>query len=116
LLPYLAQVFPFQIELSLQVGNVGLDVFVHHIVNATGGKEPLLTIQKLGRGLRRAPGWNWSNFRDRVADKKKVEYYDFLFTSNPFLNAHSLARIETLKNEGHTVTLENPFSHNETST
>ncbi len=38
------------------VGYVGLDIMVHHIINATGGKEANLTIQKLGRGLRKAPG------------------------------------------------------------
>lgn len=29
------------------VGYVGLDVFVHHLINCCGGKDPNLTIQKV---------------------------------------------------------------------
>ena len=47
------------------VGNVGLDVFVHHLINCSGGKDPNMTIQKVGRGLRKAP------------DKEVVDYHDF---------------------------------------
>jgi len=78
------------------VGYVGLDVYVHHLVNATGGKDPSLTIQKLGRGLRKSP------------DKDMLEYHDFFFNKSvsKFLNSHSHKRIETLKKEGHKIVME----------
>jgi len=37
------------------VGFVGLNFFVHHLINASGGKDPNTLIQKIGRGLRKAP-------------------------------------------------------------
>ena len=36
-------------------GYIGLNVYVHHLINCTGGKDANSTIQKLGRGLRKAP-------------------------------------------------------------
>ncbi len=79
------------------VGNVGIDVFVHHLINASGGKGTNLTIQKLGRGLRRAH------------DKEILDYHDFLFSYkvHPILTNHSYARLDTIKQEGHKVVFEN---------
>ncbi|KAK5584157.1 hypothetical protein RB653_005764 [Dictyostelium firmibasis] len=84
------------IAIFSSIGNVGLDVKIHHLINACGGKDPNMTIQKLGRGLRRAD------------DKTHLDYHDFNFSYkvNKALNDHSKARINTLKNEGHQVILE----------
>jgi superfamily II DNA or RNA helicase len=71
-----------------------VDVKVHHLINATGGREALDTIQKLGRGLRRAP------------DKKRLDYHDFYFKTNHYLRSHSAKRMNALKKEGHTVVIE----------
>eukprot|EP00028_Trichosphaerium_sp_Am-I-7-wt_P001054 CAMPEP_0168530062 /NCGR_PEP_ID=MMETSP0405-20121227/14384_1 /TAXON_ID=498012 /ORGANISM="Trichosphaerium sp, Strain Am-I-7 wt" /LENGTH=494 /DNA_ID=CAMNT_0008554113 /DNA_START=719 /DNA_END=2199 /DNA_ORIENTATION=+ len=73
------------------IGFLGINVYVHHLVNACGGKEASLLIQKVGRGLRRA------------SDKDELHYHDFIFEHNPYLEEHSLYRIETLKSEGHPV-------------
>lgn len=73
-----------------------MDVYVHHLINATGGKDPSLTIQKLGRGLRKS------------LDKQQLDYHDFMFSKNvnKFLADHSEARVNTIKKEGHTVVME----------
>ncbi|KAN0030865.1 hypothetical protein ACTA71_009510 [Dictyostelium dimigraforme] len=78
------------------IGNVGIDVKIHHLINACGGKDPNSTIQKLGRGLRKAD------------DKTHLDYHDFNFSYkvNKAFNDHSKARINTLKVEGHQVILE----------
>ncbi|KAN0028625.1 hypothetical protein ACTFIV_010471 [Dictyostelium citrinum] len=78
------------------IGNVGIDVKIHHLINACGGKDPNTTIQKLGRGLRKAD------------DKTHLDYHDFNFSYkvNKSLNDHSKARINTLKNEGHKLIIE----------
>lgn len=83
------------------IGYIGLDVFVHHIVNATGGKDPGQVIQKLGRGLRRA------------SDKKKLDYHDFMYYNNKHLHDHSKSRMKTLKSEGHEVILEEEIQRSE---
>jgi hypothetical protein len=79
------------VAIASPVGYVGIDVHVHHVINAaglcllfvmagflfaeldTGGLSPTLTLQKIGRGLRRA------------ADKERLDYHDFLNTTNPYL-------------------------------
>jgi superfamily II DNA or RNA helicase len=66
----------------------------------TGGKDANQLIQKLGRGLRRAP------------DKDKVDFHDFVFWNNNILLAHSQARRAALENEGHPVVLEPPLLGN----
>ena len=76
------------------IGNVGLDVHVHHLINAGGGKSSELTIQKIGRGLRRAE------------DKARLHYHDFFFENSPVLVDHSVARLNTLKLEGHHIQWE----------
>lgn len=84
------------VALVSSVGFVGVDVYVHHVVNAAGGKEPYLTIQKIGRGLRRAE------------DKDKLDYHDFNFSysMNRILASHSTARMKTLEGQGHKVIRE----------
>jgi len=67
---------------------VGINVFVHYLINATGGKSPLQLIQKLGRGLRKSP------------DKTLLNYHDFHFIGNSFLEKHSIQRMKTLEIEG----------------
>lgn len=79
------------------IGYIGVDVFVHHLINATGGRDANQTIQKLGRGLRKAE------------DKASVEYHDFLLRNNVTLEQHSVARIDTLKQEGHPISFEPPI-------
>jgi len=79
------------------IGYVGVDVRIHHLINASGSKDPNMTIQKLGRGLRKAE------------DKNQLDYHDFYFSEkvNKYLNEHSDARMTVLKKEGHPVILEN---------
>eukprot|EP01132_Coremiostelium_polycephalum_P000458 gene458-579_t len=78
------------------IGNVGLDVKVHHLINASGGKDPNLTIQKLGRGLRKAD------------DKQFLDYHDFYFEKSVDINleAHSSNRVHILQREGHPIRME----------
>ena len=81
------------VALVSSIGFVGVDVFVHHLINAAGGREPYLTIQKIGRGLRKA------------SDKEILHYHDFLFSlnMNRMLCGQSLARMKTLKQNGYEV-------------
>lgn len=81
------------VALVSSIGFVGVDVFVHHLINAAGGREPYLTIQKIGRGLRKA------------SDKDILHYHDFMFSfgMNRMLCGQSLARERTLKQSGYTV-------------
>eukprot|EP01119_Soliformovum_irregulare_P004820 TRINITY_DN1594_c0_g1_i1.p2 TRINITY_DN1594_c0_g1~~TRINITY_DN1594_c0_g1_i1.p2 ORF type:complete len:277 (-),score=61.98 TRINITY_DN1594_c0_g1_i1:1327-2157(-) len=79
------------------IGFIGMDVFVHHVINATGGKSPTLTIQKLGRGLRKA------------VDKNLLDYHDFVFPKTSVLGNHSRERVNTVKSEGHPVVMEQPI-------
>ncbi|EGG17119.1 hypothetical protein DFA_08101 [Cavenderia fasciculata] len=78
------------------IGYVGLDVRVHHLINASGGRDPNTTLQKLGRGLRKAD------------DKEFLDYHDFYFDIkvNKHLEAHSSSRINVLKKEGHSLIME----------
>jgi len=71
--------------------NKGVNVFIHNLVNCAGGKAEHLVIQRMGRGLRTAD------------DKEGLNYYDFFFTINPYLEKHSEERIRILKAEGHNV-------------
>ncbi len=63
-------------------------------INAAGGLSPNLTIQTIGRGLRKAD------------DKLELSYWDFLNHSNYHMEQHSKARIETLRKEGHAIKIE----------
>ena len=50
-----------------------------------------MTIQRKGRGLRLAD------------DKEKLDYHDFYYTNNAYLERHSKERIKHLKGEGHEI-------------
>lgn len=75
------------------IGSTGIDVHIHHLINAAGGTSPHLTIQSIGRGLRTAH------------DKEGLTYYDFINHSNYYLESHSKSRMETLSREGHEITV-----------
>lgn len=74
-----------------QIFNTGINVFVHNLINAAGGQADHLIIQRMGRGLRTAE------------DKEGLNYYDFLFEINDYLQDHSNKRIKILRDEGHKV-------------
>jgi len=71
--------------------NTAINVYLHNLINASGGKADHQIIQMFGRGLRVAP------------DKDMLEYHDFVFSINEYLESHSLRRIKILKKEGHIV-------------
>lgn len=76
--------------------NTGVNVFVHQLINAAGGSAEHMIIQRLGRGLRKAP------------DKEFLDYYDFMFYNNKdYLLKHSNKRVRILKKEGHNCVLLN---------
>lgn len=74
-----------------QIFNTGVNVFVHNLINAAGGQADHLIIQRMGRGLRTAD------------DKTRLNYYDFVFEINDYLEGHSNKRIKILTEEGHEV-------------
>lgn len=74
--------------------NTGINVFIHNLINAAGGKAQHNIIQLMGRGLRVSK------------DKEILNYIDFIFENNEYLERHSNIRIQTLKKEGHNVTIE----------
>jgi len=75
----------------------GLDVKIHTLINAAGGKATHSIIQRMGRGLRTA------------SDKDILHYYDFLFNINDYLRDHSEERIKCLTKEGHPVVIKEEF-------
>lgn len=77
-----------------QIFNTGVNVFVHNLINAAGGQADHLIIQRMGRGLRTA------------SDKEGLNYYDFLFEINDYLEEHSRKRIKILTEEGHEVVVK----------
>lgn len=77
-----------------QIFNTGVNVFVHNLINAAGGQADHQIIQRIGRGLR------------TVNDKEILNYYDFFFEINEYLEKHSNKRIKILKQQGHDVTIE----------
>jgi superfamily II DNA or RNA helicase len=77
-----------------QIFNTGLNVYLHNLVNAAGGKAEHLIIQRMGRGLRTAK------------DKEMLNYYDFIFNINDYLARHSRKRIRILRDEGHEVIIK----------
>ncbi|XP_049849697.1 uncharacterized protein LOC126320003 [Schistocerca gregaria] len=85
------------------IGFYGLDVLCHHLVNTCGGKDANLLIQKVGRGLRRG------------IDKTHLEYHDFMFHGDKFLNRHSKIRIQVLRSEGHDVTTDDTLEKDKQS-
>ncbi len=77
--------------------NAGINVFIHNLINAAGGKAEHVIIQRMGRGLRTAD------------DKEILKYYDFIFNINDYLLIHSRKRIQILRKEGHKVTVKEKF-------
>jgi superfamily II DNA or RNA helicase len=77
-----------------QIITAGINVKIHNLINASGGKAPHNFIQQLGRGLRTAD------------DKDILKFYDFIFKINPYLWRHSDWRVKILENEGHAVTIK----------
>jgi superfamily II DNA or RNA helicase len=85
---------PKVVAIMSAIGFYGLNVLCHHLINACGGKDANLLIQKVGRGLRKG------------IDKSHLEYHDFIFEGDRFLMRHSKARVDVLKHEGHEVTVD----------
>lgn len=81
------------IVIATRIMQTGVDVKVHAVINCAGYKSFLMTIQRLGRGLRKAN------------DKKILDYHDFYFEScvDPILNKHSKQRMKDIENEGHQI-------------
>jgi superfamily II DNA or RNA helicase len=71
--------------------SAGINIFIHNLICAMGGKADHDIVQRMGRGLRKAN------------DKDVLTYYDFIFNINDYLYSHSLHRINVLRNEGHTI-------------
>lgn len=70
---------------------VGVSFEINCLINSAGGKSFTQLIQRFGRGLRVAE------------DKDNLQYFDFMFTNNSYLETHSKKRIKTLKGEGYDV-------------
>lgn len=79
--------------------NAGIDVHLHNLVNAAGGKAEHQIIQRMGRGLRTAD------------DKSILNYFDFFFENNEYLEKHSKLRVKILKREGHDVVIEDSYEN-----
>jgi hypothetical protein len=78
-----------------QIFSVGINFFVHNMINAAGGDAEHEIVQRMGRGLRTAN------------DKVILNYYDFKFEGvNPYLDDHSDHRIKILRKEGHEVIIK----------
>jgi len=77
-----------------QIFNTGINVFIHNLINAAGGQADHQIVQRMGRGLRTAD------------DKEILNYYDFMFEINDYLQKHSKKRMKILKEQGHEVELK----------
>ncbi len=77
-----------------QIFSVGINFFVHNMINAAGGQAEHEIIQRMGRGLRTA------------TDKVILNYYDFIFEINPYLDDHSRQRVKVLEKEKHQVVIK----------
>lgn len=71
--------------------NTGISTFIHNLINAAGGKADHQVIQKIGRGLRVSK------------DKKELNYFDFFFENNEYLEKHSKKRVDVISKLGHTM-------------
>jgi superfamily II DNA or RNA helicase len=74
--------------------NTGINVYVGNFINAAGGKAEHVIKQRIGRGLRPAD------------DKDILNYYDFYFENNEYLEKHSKKRVKILKKDGHPVEIK----------
>lgn len=72
----------------------GINVFLHNLINASGGQAEHSVVQQMGRGLRCAK------------DKKQLEFFDFIFKTNDYLLKHSMNRVKVLSEEGHKVLIK----------
>ena len=79
------------IAIATRILQTGVNIFVHSVTNAAGYKSDIMTIQRIGRGLRTAK------------DKERLDYHDFMFNNNDYLMRHSKARMKYLKKEGHKI-------------
>lgn len=76
---------------NIKIFNKGLNIKnLNVVINAAGNLGEVITIQTIGRALRKSPG------------KKEALYLDFIDNGN-YLHEHSMSRIEALKNEEYTV-------------
>lgn len=80
-----------------QIFNTGINAKFHNLINAAGGKADHTIIQRMGRGLRTAD------------DKETLNYCDFIFAINEYLEDHSKKRIKILTKEGHNITIKKSF-------
>jgi superfamily II DNA or RNA helicase len=78
-----------------QIFDTGLNFYLMNLVNAAGGQADHQIVQMMGRGLRPAE------------DKELLNYYDFIFKINPYLEDHSNKRVRILRAEGHEVIVKN---------
>lgn len=77
-----------------QIFNTGVSFFCHNLINAAGGQADHMIVQRMGRGLRTA------------GDKEILNYFDFIFKTNKYLEKHSEKRIKILKKEGHEIEIK----------
>jgi superfamily II DNA or RNA helicase len=76
--------------LASRIFNKGWDIpMVRSCINAAGYKAEIISIQKLGRGLRRVPG-----------EKEVVFFWDFWDRAHDLLTDHSRQRAEVYKDQG----------------
>ncbi|MFW5794555.1 MAG: DEAD/DEAH box helicase [Bacillota bacterium] len=81
------------VAIATRILQTGVDLFLHALINGAGYKSYIMTKQRIGRGLRPSK------------DKEYLEYHDFYFTNNKYLEDHSKQRIKWLKREGHPIYL-----------
>ncbi len=74
--------------------SAGINLFIHNLINAAGGKAEHSVIQRMGRGLRTAD------------DKETLNYHDFIFNINDYLYDHSMQRVKILGKEGHEIIIK----------
>ncbi len=76
---------------NLKIFNKGLNIkCLDGVINAAGNAGNVLTVQTIGRPLRKSPG------------KKAAFYIDFI-DNGDYLYAHSMARVDALRNESYNV-------------
>lgn len=79
---------------NLKIFNKGLNIkSLDVIINASGNAGDVVTVQTIGRSLRKDEG------------KEKAYYIDFV-DAGEYLKKHSVSRIESLKAEGYSVTIQ----------
>ena len=79
---------------NLKIFNKGINIKnLDVIINASGNAGDVLTVQTIGRVLRTNPG------------KEKAYYIDFI-DEGEYLYAHSMSRIDALKNEDYNVEIQ----------